>query len=196
MNRSRALIPPGQRRSWPGLRVSRNRFPLLRNRRVRGVQDLFPTGHPGRTGRARQRSVTGISREGRAGSAEERAAAGMVLERTTLETPKAWGSLDLDPLEEVEYRKVLYDNNLDLLFHRICYWADGRRSLLDIVDRLEVESDALKRDTSISRTSSDTAIEAASSARINLEAVLYVVEKLAKYGYLRIVIAADVPQRN
>lgn len=111
----------------------------------------------------------------------------MILERATLGAPKAWGSMELDPLEEAEYRKVLFDNNLDLLFHRICYWADGRRSLLDIVDRLEFEFEALKLDTSISRTSSDTAIEAASTERINLNAVRYIVEKLIKFGFLRVV---------
>jgi hypothetical protein len=69
----------------------------------------------------------------------------------------------------------------------ICDWADGQRSLLEIVERLEFEREELKRDTFISRTSSDTAIEAASSERINLKAVLYVVDKLVKFGFLGIV---------
>ncbi len=130
-----------------------------------------------------------LPQDERTGSIAERAAAIMILGRTTMGCPKAWGSMELGPLEEAEYRKILYDNNLDLLFHRICYWADGRRSLLDIVDRLEIEFEALRRDTSISRTSTDTAIDASSTGSIDLDAVLYIVDKLVESGYLRI--AAD-----
>ena len=60
----------------------------------------------------------------------------LLLGRTTVGAPKAWGgSIDLSPEEEQEFRRVLYGNGLDTLFHRICYWANGERSLTDIVDR-------------------------------------------------------------
>ena len=92
-----------------------------------------------------------------------------------------------EPSEEADYRRILYDNNLDLLFHRICYWSNGRRSVLDIVNRLEIELRELEQDTSISRTSTDMSIEADSSEKVNLEAVLYVVNKLVASDYLKIV---------
>ena len=74
-----------------------------------------------------------------------------------------------------------------MLFHRICYWANGKRSVIDIVKRLEIELYALKQDTSISRTSTDVSITESSKEKINLQAVLYIVEKLVKAGYLRVV---------
>jgi len=111
-------------------------------------------------------------------------AASLVPARTTLGSPKAWGSLALTGEQEQTYRRVLYDNNLDLLFHRICYWADGRRSLLDIVGRLEFELDELKRDTSIARTSSGSLIHETPSVELDLKAVLYVTDLLIQHGYL------------
>ena len=78
-----------------------------------------------------------------------------ILRRASFGAPKAWGSIELSPTAEAEYRRILYDNNLDLLFHRICYWCDGRRTLLDIVQRLEFEMEELMRDTAISRINSD-----------------------------------------
>ena len=88
-------------------------------------------------------------------------------------------------MDEKQYREVLYGNNLDLLFHRICYWANGKRSVMDIVARLEFEMDELLRDTSISRTSSGAAIDGATSPTLDLEAVLYIVDRLVQGGYLR-----------
>ena len=111
-------------------------------------------------------------------------AASLVLHRTTPGTPKAW-SLALSPAREQEYRRVLYDNNLDLLFHRIFYWADGKRSVLDIVEHMEFEMDELLRDTSISRTSSGSTIAEPGSAEMDVEALLYVVDLIIEAGYLR-----------
>jgi len=104
--------------------------------------------------------------------------------RTTLGTPKAWGSMSLSGEEEQEYRQVLYGNNLDLLFHRICYWADGKRTLLDIVERLEFEMDELQRDVTIARTSSGSLISKKQSVELDVDAVLYIVELLTGNGYL------------
>src|SRR5690606_20781677 len=58
-------------------------------------------------------------------------ASSLVLSRTTLGAPSLYGFEGLSPEEEREFRRVLFENNLDLLMHRICYWADDRRSLLD-----------------------------------------------------------------
>jgi hypothetical protein len=124
----------------------------------------------------------------RAASADTLARArSTVLKRTTLGTPKAWGSMDFDPEEETRYRAVLYGNNLDMLFHRICYWCDGTRSVLDIVERLELELDDLLHDTSISRTSSGIAIEDRTVPHLDLDAVLFVVDRIVRGGYLEAV---------
>jgi len=117
------------------------------------------------------------------GSALERAAS-LVLHRATPGTPKAW-SLPLTGAQEQEYRRTLYDNNLDLLFHRIFYWVDGKRSVLDIVERLEFEMDGLLRDTSISRTSSGAAIDAPRRSELDIGAVLYVIDLIVEAGYLK-----------
>jgi len=109
----------------------------------------------------------------------------LIPSRATLGAPKAWGSLALTPEQHQEYRRVLYANNLDLLFHRLCYWADGRRTLLDIVDLLELEMDELQRDTGIARTSSGSLITAQQATQINLDAVLYIADLLIRNGYLR-----------
>jgi len=111
-------------------------------------------------------------------------AAGLVLRRTTLGSPKAWGSLQLTAEEDAEYRRVLYGNNLDLLFHRICYWVDGERSMLDIVERLEFELYELNRDTAIARTSSGSLIAGGESMELDIEAVLYIVDLIVRSGYL------------
>ena len=110
----------------------------------------------------------------------------VVPERTTLGAPKAWGSIDFAAEEEQRYRQVLYENNLDLLFHRICYWADGERSVLDIVERLEFELDELLRDTSIARTSSGFLIDGAKPIELDLDAVLYMVDCIARGGFLKL----------
>jgi len=108
----------------------------------------------------------------------------LILKRKTLGSPKAWGSgLNMSPEEEKEHRDVLYKNNLDLMFHRIVYWVDGRRSLMDIIEKLEFEYYELLHDTTISRTSSDTHISGG-SVEINIKAVSFIVEKLVNAGYL------------
>lgn len=110
----------------------------------------------------------------------------LVPERTTKGTPKAWSIGRDSPDDEREYRELLYHNNLDLLFHRIFYWADGKRSLMDIVDRLEFEKNDLERDTSISRTSSGLAIRESASRELNVEAVLRLVDRIVASGYLKV----------
>lgn len=112
-------------------------------------------------------------------------AAATVPARTTLGSPKAWGSIDMTPEEEVEYREVLFANNLDLLFHRIVYWANGKRSVLDIIERLEIELKELLGDTSISRTASGFHISGGASLELDVGAVLFIVDKIVSGGYLR-----------
>lgn len=113
-------------------------------------------------------------------------AATTVLERTTKGTPKAWSIGHESPKDEREYRELLYQNNLDLLFHRILYWADGRRSLMEIVERLEFEMMHLASDTTISRTSSGFAIAESASPGLNVEAVLALVDRIVASGYLTV----------
>ena len=116
----------------------------------------------------------------------QRAAGRLILERTTQGSPKAWGLATEDPEDERRYRDLLYHHNLDLLFHRLLYWADGQRSLLDIVDRLEFERDELQRDTSISRTSSGFAIAESRSPQLDVAAVLALVDRIVASGYLKV----------
>ena len=91
----------------------------------------------------------------------------------------------MSPEVEAEYRRVLYENNLDMLFHRILYWADGTRSVLDIIERLEFELKTLLEDTSISRTSSGADIAGGGAPQLDVEAVLYVVDLIVRGGYLQ-----------
>lgn len=119
----------------------------------------------------------------KADAANLQKAATLVLSRTTLGAPSLYG-LSLSPEEEREYRRILYDNNLDWLQHRLCYWADGRRSLLEIVDRLEFELDQLLPDAHIARTSSGSLVEG-KSVELNLEAVQFVTGHLMRSGYLK-----------
>ena len=114
-------------------------------------------------------------------------AAGLVMARTTTGSPKAWGSVEMMPEEEAEYRRVLYENNLDLLFHRILYWADGKRSLLDTIVRLEIELKELLGDSSISRTSSGFSIAGDATPELDVVAVLHVADKIIGGGYLEVV---------
>jgi hypothetical protein len=109
-----------------------------------------------------------------------------VLERTTRGSPKAWGLRHDSPQDERAYRELLYRHNLDLLFHRILYWADGQRSLIDIIQRLEFEMDELRRDTTISRTSSGLAIADQVSPELDVDAVLALVDRIVANGYLRV----------
>ncbi len=110
----------------------------------------------------------------------------LVPHRVTLGAPKPWESLTLTPVEEQEYRRMLYGNNLDMLLHRICYWSDGKTSLLEIVGHLELELDELLRDTAIARTSSGTQISDSESNELDLDAVLYLVDLLVKDHYLSV----------
>lgn len=115
-----------------------------------------------------------------------RAAGSLILARTTQGSPKAWGMATEDPEDERRYRDLLYGHNLDLLFHRLLYWADGQRSLLDIIDRLEFEKDELQRDTRISRTSSGLAIVESRSPQLDVAAVLALVDRIVASGYLKV----------
>jgi hypothetical protein len=108
----------------------------------------------------------------------------LVLERTTKGSPKAW-SIAPEPPDDGRYRELLYRHNLDLLFHRIFYWADGKRSLRDIIERLEVEMDELQLDTSISRTSSGLAISERQLPMLDVQAMLALVDRILGSGYLR-----------
>jgi hypothetical protein len=65
------------------------------------------------------------------------------------------------------------------------YWADGRRSLMEIIERLEFEMDELRGDTSISRTSSGLAIGENPSPQLDVQAVLNLVDRIAASGYLK-----------
>ncbi len=112
-------------------------------------------------------------------------ASSLVLHRATMGAPKAWGSLVLSGEQEENYWRFLYENNLDLLFHRICYWANGRRSLLEIVDRLEFELDELLGDTAIARTSSGSLISDERSVELDLETILYITDLIVQNGYLK-----------
>jgi hypothetical protein len=114
-----------------------------------------------------------------------RRAGSLVLERTTKGSPKAWGIPAEGPEDERQYRELLYRHNLDLLFHRILYWADGRRSLMEIIERLEFEMDELRGDTSISRTSSGLAIGENPSPQLDFQAVLNLVDRIVASGYLK-----------
>lgn len=116
----------------------------------------------------------------------QRAAGSLILERTTKGSPKAWGLATEDPEDERCYRDLLYGHNLDLLFHRLLYWADGQRSLLDIVDRLEFERDELQRDASISRTSSGLAIAESLAPQLDVASVLALVDRIVANGYLKV----------
>ncbi|MBI4025106.1 MAG: DUF4910 domain-containing protein [Verrucomicrobia bacterium] len=107
----------------------------------------------------------------------------LILSRTTLGAPSLYGIGGLSPEEEREFRRVLFENNLDLLLHRICYWTDGKRSLLDIVERLEFELDQLLPDAHIARTASGSLFES-KRIELNLAAVLFIVEHLVRGGYL------------
>lgn len=114
-----------------------------------------------------------------------RRAARLVLSRATFGSPRAVGSLTLPAEEEQRYRDTLYAHRLDLLVHRICYWSDGQRNLLDILDRLEFELDEMRADTAIARTSSGSLIDASDSPRIDVGAALTVVDHLIRGGFLR-----------
>jgi len=115
---------------------------------------------------------------------ELKRASSLILSRVTLGAPSLYGITGLSPEEEREFRRVLFDNNLDLLMHRICYWSNGKRSLLEIVDRLEFELDQLLPDAHIARTASGSLFEN-KRIELNLGAVLFVTDHLIRGGYLK-----------
>ena len=57
---------------------------------------------------------------------------------------------------------------------------------MDIIQRLEFEIDELRRDTSISRTSSGMAIAENATLGLDVEAVLSLVDRIVANGYLKI----------
>lgn len=117
--------------------------------------------------------------------ADLKRAAELVLSRATLGAPVMFGSLTLSPEEDQRYRQVVLANNFDLLFHRICYWANGQRTLLEIVERLEFELDSLLPDAHIARTASGTQVQK-TSVEVNIEALLFIVGHLVRGGYLKV----------
>jgi aminopeptidase-like protein len=127
----------------------------------------FPAGRP-RTADAKDHD--------RAGS--------LVLCRVTLGAPSLYGFAGLSPDEGWEFRRVLLENNCDMLLHRICYWADGKRSLLQIIDRLEIELDQLLPDAHLARTASGSMFDD-TRRDLDLRAVLYIVGHLIRGGYLK-----------
>jgi aminopeptidase-like protein len=124
-----------------------------------------------------------IARSGSVSAQQE--ASSLVPQRTTNGSPKAWSLTHESPEDERAYRELLYRNNLDLLFHRIFYWADGQRSLMDIIQRLEFEMDEIRGDTSISRTSSGLAIGDSATTGLDVEAVLALVDRIVANGYMK-----------
>jgi hypothetical protein len=111
-------------------------------------------------------------------------AAGAIFRRTTKGAPKALGSFKMSPEEEKKYKKILFENNFDLLFHRLLYWVDGKRTLLDIIERLEFELKELMQNTSISRTASGFSIEEKKSYELDIEGIIYITDKIVAGGYL------------
>jgi aminopeptidase YwaD len=84
-----------------------------------------------------------------------------------------------------EFFKVLYAHDLDLVFFRIVYWADGKRTLLEIAELLEMEIEEMKGEASIARTASGKLIEGTDGGEIDMRALLFIVEVLMDTGYLR-----------
>lgn len=107
-----------------------------------------------------------------------------ILERTTLGIPMA-PEIRLDAEPSRKFFDVLYKNNLDLLFFRLCYWANGRRTLLEIIDLLEVELDQLLQDASIARTGTGALINAERPLQLDVAAVNEVARVIVECGYLQ-----------
>ncbi|HEC62450.1 MAG TPA: DUF4910 domain-containing protein [bacterium] len=108
----------------------------------------------------------------------------LILSRTTMGMTMP-PEIKLEAEESRKFLDILYSHNLDLVFLRIAYWADGKRNLLEIIELLELEIDELYRDTSIARTGSGSLIEIKSGVELDLEAVLYVVDVITRSGLLK-----------
>jgi len=93
--------------------------------------------------------------------------------------------IQLPPEKAQMFFDTLYGNNLDLMFFRTCYWADGKRSLMDIVELLEFEMDELYNDTSIARTGTGSLIDSKVPVEINLKALLDTTNVIIDAGYLK-----------
>ena len=91
----------------------------------------------------------------------------------------------LSPEDAVSFFDTLYSHNLDLVFLRAFYWADGKRSLMDIISRLEFEMDELYRDTSIARTATGSLIDRSVPVEIDPGAMLSIIDIIVKHGYLK-----------
>jgi len=119
-----------------------------------------------------------------ASESDKKRASTLVLERTTPGAPMPPEIL-LSPEEAGSFFDTLYSHNLDLVFLRTFYWADGKRSLMEIITRLEFEMDELHRDTSIARTATGSLIDSDISIEIDLRAMLHVIDVIIKHGYLK-----------
>ncbi len=119
-----------------------------------------------------------------ASESDKKRASFLVLERTTPGAPMP-SEILLPPEEAVSFFDTLYSHNLDLVFLRTFYWADGKRSLMEIITRLEFEMDELYRDTSIARTATGSLIDSNVPVEIDLGAMLHVIDVIIKHGYLK-----------
>lgn len=120
----------------------------------------------------------------RASKSDMNRAGTMVLSRVTVGMTMP-PEIQLPESAYAEFLAVLYAHNLDLVFFRIAYWANGVRTLLEISELIELEMDEMKGETSIARTGSGKLIESASSAEIDMGALLHVVDVLIRTGFLR-----------
>jgi hypothetical protein len=124
------------------------------------------------------------AQERRSAKGDRDRAEAMVLRRTTLGMTMP-PEIRLPERAYEEFQRTLYLHNLDLVFFRIVYWANGRRSLREIAELIELEMDEMSGETSISRTASGRPIEAASGGEIDMGALLFVVDVLIQTGFLR-----------
>ena len=119
----------------------------------------------------------------KASSSDIERASSMVLKRSTFAAPMP-AEMQLPPEESYTFFKTLYEHNLDLVFLRLFYWADGKRTLMEIIERLEIELDELYRDTSIARTGTALLIDNETSLEIDIEAILTITDIIIRSGYL------------
>ena len=117
-------------------------------------------------------------------SKDMKRASSMILERTTLGAPMP-PEIQLSPEESRIFFNTLYEHNLDLVFLRLFYWADGTRSLMEIIERLEIELDELYRDSSIARTGTGLLIDSRVPLEIDMRAILSVTDVIVQSGYLK-----------
>jgi hypothetical protein len=131
----------------------------------------------------RLRSIFQDEKPRNASERDKMLASSLVLERTTPGAPMP-PEIQLPPEEAGSFFDTLYSHNLDLVFLRTFYWADGKRSLMEIITRLEFEMDELYRDTSIARTGTGSLIDSSVPVEIDLKAMLYVIDVIIRHGYL------------